>query len=161
MIRSLLVIQVPDPRDKRSVAPTYCPVDRVSLRSKRCRAHGPHGLRQHSLQLGSPPDGPWGALRCKRWPYSISLSGELNLGCVDVIWLRTGEGTQAHRVYGNLRPGRIRPCAAVYFFRLGLVLRSWRKAEPATDLTALDFAVLSNLLAVRPTLLEVVIRDPP
>ena len=53
------------------------------------------------------------------------------------------------------------PCAAIYFFRFGLALRSWRKAEPATDLTALDFAVLSNLLAVRPTLLEVVIKDSP
>jgi len=37
------------------------------------------------------------------------------------------------------------------------VLRSWRKADPATALTAFDFEVLSNLPAIRPTRFDVAI----
>jgi hypothetical protein len=41
-----------------------------------------------------------------------------------------------------------------YFF-FGLVLRSCRSADPATERTILDFEVLSNLPASRPTRLDV------
>jgi hypothetical protein len=45
-----------------------------------------------------------------------------------------------------------------YFF-FGLVLRSCRSADPATERTALFFEFLSNLPASRPTRLDVVITQ--
>jgi hypothetical protein len=44
---------------------------------------------------------------------------------------------------------------SAYFLVLRFTLRSWRRADAATDLTAFNFEVLSNLPAIRPTRLEV------
>lgn len=66
-------------------------------------------------------------------------------------------------IFGGMQTPFLGGSLGRYLFRFGfgVTLRSCRKADPATDLTALDFDVLSSLPAVRPTRFEVAIKKTP